>query len=199
VSRYGHTEFKKTPRLRIKTRTSSSMEKNNIKKIALVGCAGSGKTTLASQLKEIFNLPLYHLDKYYWKPHWQRADFDEFCKSHNELCLKDEWIIEGSYIRTLYERIEHADIIIFLDMPRYVCLWRVFKRWILNWGNTMPDSPENCPQKLDWTFLKWVWNFNARFRKSILHMLDEYADEKSIYILRSTNDVQSFLEGKLRK
>lgn len=72
------------------------MLKPHHKKIAIIGCAGSGKTTLAFKLKKKLNLPLYHLDQYYWKPGWGRCDFEIFRKTYDLLCEQDAWIIEGS-------------------------------------------------------------------------------------------------------
>ena len=154
------------------------------KKIAIVGCAGSGKTTLAIKLKEKLKLPLYHLDLFYWSPGWQRIGLDKFTKIHNELCDQKEWIIEGSYIKVLDYRALQADVLIFLDLPRYQCLLNVFKRLILNLGKVMADSPKNCPQRFNLEFIKWVWDFNKRNKQMILEILDNYS-HKEVYILRS--------------
>jgi adenylate kinase family enzyme len=59
---------------------------NGLKKIAIIGCAGSGKTTLAFQLHNKLHLPLHHLDQYYWKPNWQRLTLEEFNVIHEALC-----------------------------------------------------------------------------------------------------------------
>ena len=56
-----------------------------IKKIAIIGNAGSGKSTLAYKLQQKLNLPIYHLDQYYWKPNWGRTDPDEYKIVHNNL------------------------------------------------------------------------------------------------------------------
>ena len=166
------------------------------KKIAIIGCAGSGKTTLALRLHKQLNLPLYHLDQYYWLPGWERTDFDMFIQMHDELCDRNEWIIEGSYIRVLTPRLMQADVIIFLDMPRYVCMWRVLKRSFLNWGKVIPGNPEGCRQQiftrkfLD--FLQWTWNFNQRFRPVICKLLEEFKDEKPVYVVRSAQDLNNF-------
>lgn len=174
------------------------MLKPNNKKIAIVGCAGSGKTYLAFQLQKKLNLPLFHLDDYYWKPDWERVDIEQFVEKHNELCEQDAWIIEGSYAQFLYYRVMHADVIIFLDLPRYLCIWHVVKRAILNYGKEIPGSPKNCKQRLFSMkflyFLQWIWNFNTRSRPLIMHILDEVKDEKHIYMLKSTKEIQLFLE-----
>lgn len=72
-----------------------------MKKVIIIGCGGAGKTTLAKQLAARLNLPLYHLDAYFWQPGWQEADADEFMFKHYELISQDKWIIDGNYRRTL--------------------------------------------------------------------------------------------------
>lgn len=179
------------------------MIKPHHKKIAIIGCAGSGKTTLAFKLKEKLNLPLYHLDQYYWKPGWQRAALEEFIIIHQELCERDEWIMEGSYTSTLLTRVAYADIVIFLDVPRYKCLWYVLKRSVLNLGKIIPGNPEGCEQRLlslqFLEFLKWIWAFKYRARGAILNILEickDSDDAKQIYILKSLDESELLFKEK---
>src|SRR3990167_5017001 len=102
----------------------------SIKRIAIIGNAGSGKSVLAQKLHQILHLPVYHLDKYFWKSNWTHPDPDEYKIIHDKLCNQEEWIMDGMNLRLLEYRIQRADIIIFLDIPRYLCFWRIFKRTI---------------------------------------------------------------------
>lgn len=173
------------------------MIKPDHKKITIVGNAGSGKTTLAFQLQAKLKLPLYHLDLYYWLPGWQRIGFERFQELQTELCEKDEWIIEGAYIGLVHERIFHADVIIFLDMPRYLCIWSVINRAIRHFGAVIPGSPQECKQQLFgmkfFQFLRWVWDFNKRYQQIITFLLEEYSDSKQIYLLRSRQQLDDFV------
>ena len=162
------------------------------KKIAIIGCAGSGKTTLALKLKKKLNLPLYHLDQYYWKPNWERVDAESFAQAHRELCNQDSWIIEGSYTKWLPVRAEAADCIIFLDVPRMVCLWRVVKRSFIHRGEEIEGSPKGCFQRIMsrkyFEFLLWIWNYETRNRREILAILTQYPHKK-VYIVRSEGEL----------
>ena len=170
-------------------------------KIAIFGNAGSGKTTLALQLKDALNLPLYHLDQYYWLPNWERGNLEEFKVVHNDLCENDIWIMEGSYYKLLPKRILHADVVIFLDMPRYLCVWHILKRAVLHFDKVIPGNPAQCKQHLFnfkfLEFLRWVWNFNNRNRPMINAILEEFKDTKQIYVLRSPLEIESFVEKLL--
>lgn len=175
------------------------MIKSPHNKIVVYGNAGSGKTTLAMALHKKLNLPLYHLDQYHWKPNWERVSDEEFFAKHKQLCNEPAWIMEGIYTRILPERIAHADVVIFLDMPRYLCMWRVLKRAVCNIGKQVPGDPEGCKQSVFSTkfleFFTWVWNFNKRNRATVLAMLQspEYKG-KQIYILRSPQEMDEFIK-----
>lgn len=167
------------------------------KKIAIIGCAGSGKTTLAFKMAEQLRLPLYHLDTYQWLPGWQKLEQDEFVKVHHALCDLPAWIIEGSAMKLLAHRIHQADVIIFLDVPRLTCIWRVIKRAILHWNLEIPGSPKGCTQRLlsfaFLAFLKWIWHYNDTYRASILNLLEEVKDSKKVYVLHASQDINNLI------
>ncbi len=168
------------------------------KKIAIIGCAGSGKTTIAFALQQKFNLPLYHLDDYYWLSNWQRVGIEKFTEIHTELCAQDAWIMEGVYLKLLPERLKQTDVLIFLDMPRYKCFWNVFKRSILGYGTVIPGSPSGCKQHIFTRkfleFLIWIWNFNKKYRKIILDNIEQAQGKKQIYILKSIKEIDQFVK-----
>lgn len=145
-------------------------------------------------------LPLYHLDRYYWKPSWVREDFQVFKTIHDELCERDAWIIEGIYFKLLEKRIEHADMIIFLDIPRYRCMWNVIKRAIRYHGKEIPGNPIGCKQELFSLkfveFLRWIWNFNTKHRKEVFNLLNKASDKK-IYIFKSYAEIEKFLNASI--
>jgi adenylate kinase family enzyme len=167
------------------------------KKIAVVGCAGSGKTHLAFALHKKLQIPLYHLDQYYWLPDWERVQLDKFKIAHDSLCDKDSWIIEGSYVKFFPYRAQQADVIIYTDLPRYLCMWYVLKRSWTHWGEVIPGNPEGCKQRiLSWKFvgfLQWVWTFNKRYRNMILDILDQQRVTKKVYVLKSFQEMDDFV------
>jgi adenylate kinase family enzyme len=167
------------------------MDKTSMK-IAIIGNAGSGKSTLGFRLHEKLGIPLYQ-----WGPGWQRLEKTEFEKKHNELCDRDAWIMDGLGIRFFNYRIDRADVIIFLDVPTSTCLWRVIKRSVLNWGKVIPGNPEGCKQQLFSfkfvEFLHWVWSFNKRYREQIMLMLDAARSKKQVYVARTQKEIDAMV------
>lgn len=129
-----------------------------MKRILIVGRPGSGKSTLAVKLSEKLNLPLVHLDKIFWKDGWVETEREEFDSRLIAELEKDSWIIDGNYGRTIPLRLKYADTVICFDYPKLLCIWRVLKRVFTNYGKVRPDMGENCPEKFDLEFLKFVWN-----------------------------------------
>ena len=170
----------------------------NIQKIAIIGSPGSGKSTLALELHKKLGLPLYHLDQYFWKPNWGQPNPEEYKIIHDTLCQKESWIIDGMNLRLLEYRIQQANVIIYLDVPRYRCFWRIFKRTITYYGKEAPSSAEKCPEGFSWKFvqfLKWVWGFKAKYPPKIKSLLATYASTKQIYILRSHKELHHFIKS----
>jgi len=164
-----------------------------MKKIVIIGSGGSGKSTLAKNLGTILNLPVYHLDYYYWKPDWVPTEEYEWDNFVEMLAKKDEWIIDGNYRRTMDVRLREADTIIFLDYPTHLSLYRAVKRRVQYNGRTRPDMGYGCTERIDYQFLKWIWNFRRENRPEILEKLNELKNKKQIYIFTSPNQVNDFI------
>lgn len=164
-----------------------------MERIIIIGSCGAGKSTLAISLAKKLELPLVHLDRIRFVGSWQerpREEFDEILLSELE---KPRWIIDGNYNRTIPLRMRYCDTVVFLDFPRLVCLWGVVTRVIKYHGKTRPDMGDNCPERFDFEFLKFVWNFRSKHRKRYLEMLAA-AKDKEIIILRSRRQAKRFLE-----
>ena len=110
-----------------------------VRKIAIIGCGGAGKSTLAHRLGDVLGLPVVHLDQHYWRPGWVEPDKATFHAQLAELLAADAWVLDGNYSGTLEVRAAAADVVVFLDFPRALCLYRVFARWWRWRGHTRPD------------------------------------------------------------
>ena len=166
-----------------------------MKRLLIVGNGGAGKSRLARQIGSILGLEIIHLDALYWSPGWVKTPLTEWTLKVEEIIKRDSWIMDGNFMSTLEIRVLRADSVIFLDMSRYRCLWGLLKRQLQYWGQVRPDMGRECPEKVDWEFLKWVWNYDVRCRPIVLKTLKDHDDDKRIFILQNPTAVRKFVES----
>jgi adenylate kinase family enzyme len=166
-----------------------------LKRVLVIGTGGSGKTTVARHLAERTGLPLIHLDALYWRAGWEPTPPDEWLTKVRQIVQGKTWIIDGNYGGTLDVRLEACDTVVFLDLPRVVCLWRVLKRWARYLGRERPDAAPGCRERLSWDFVTWIWTYPRRRRPDILRRLTALPDSKRVIVLSSARAVSAFLSG----
>ncbi|WP_235869406.1 P-loop NTPase family protein [Veronia nyctiphanis] len=125
-----------------------------MKRIAIIGSGGSGKSTFSVELGKALNLPVHHLDRLYWKPNWVKPKKDDWIALQKSLCNEECWIIDGNYHSTPDIRLAACDTVIFLDVNRYTCIYRAVKRSLLS--RERKDMAEGCDEKLDFEFIKFL-------------------------------------------
>ncbi|MFW9843080.1 MAG: AAA family ATPase, partial [Candidatus Thorarchaeota archaeon] len=101
----------------------------------------------------------------------------------------------GNYTSTLKMRADTADTLIFLDMTRRMSYFRVITRYLKNRGRTRSDVTEGCPEKLDWDFIKWIWNYPSTRKPKILDFLGRMRETRNVYILNNQREIKEFLEA----
>ena len=163
-----------------------------MRKICIIGSGGAGKSTLAKILHNELNIPMFHLDALYWQPNWVEMDKVKWVQLQTELCNQSEWIIDGNYGGTIDIRLKASDVIIFLDLPVYLCLWRAFKRQIKYRGKTRPDMGRGCTERFSFSFVWWILRYARTRKPQIMNKLSEL-NEKPIYILQSKKDIDKFI------
>ncbi|WP_100408421.1 P-loop NTPase family protein [Bacillus solitudinis] len=169
-----------------------------MKRIMVMGVsAGVGKSTFAKRLGKELGIKAYHLDTMFWKPGWIQASLEEFSGAQNEVVKKEQWIIDGNYSSTVNLRAAYADAIIYLELPLGVCLFRVVKRWLINFGKTREDMTVGCEEKLDWAFIKFICTTYYPRKHSAeerLEKLQKLGPRKTIIILKSKREMETFLK-----
>ena len=168
------------------------------RRILFVGCSGAGKSTLARQLGAILDLPVIHLDRHYWQPGWIPLDDDAWDRRLGELLAEPAWIMDGNYHRTFPLRMRFADVVVFLDLPRRVCLARVLRRIASGHGRTRDDLGPGCPEKWDGEFLRWVWHWKRDIRPQLLAALARAPAGLPVITLGTTRHISRFLDGARR-
>jgi adenylate kinase family enzyme len=163
-----------------------------MKRILVIGCCGAGKSTLSKELSAKLNLPLVHLDRLFWKPGWIEQEDLVFADLLQTELARDEWIIDGNYLKNLPLRLEYADAVILLDLNRWICTWRVLKRWLYQEGY----QAVGCPQKVDLSFLKYVfWDYPQRDREKALALKDRYSNSVTWIILNNPIEINEWVSA----
>ncbi|GAA0228492.1 hypothetical protein ACFFQF_12565 [Haladaptatus pallidirubidus] len=159
----------------------------------VLGSPGAGKTTFAKRLGRALDRPVTHLDARFWEPGWEKPNRDDWEETHRNLIERPKWILDGNYGSTIDTRIDAADTVIFLSVPRYVCLYRILERWFRNRGGTRADMAEGCEEKVDTEFLRYVWNFPAEKIPAMERKFERTGEDTAVIRLHSNAEWDAFL------
>ena len=161
-----------------------------MKKIIVIGCPGSGKSTFARALNHKTVIPLVHLDMLFWNADKTTVERSIFLERLVAVLEKDEWIIDGNYASTMEQRIAACDTVIFLDYPLDVCLDGIKERR----GKPRSDMPWIETEE-DAEFIEFVKSYDEQQKPKVLELLKKYGD-KNIIILKSREQADAFLNGE---
>ena len=164
-----------------------------MKKVIVIGCPGAGKSTFARKLRDLTGLPLYYLDMLWHKPDKTNISREEFDVRLKEIVKNEKWIIDGNYGRTLEIRLEECDTVFFLDFSVDVCLAGVQSRI----GRKREDMPWT-ETEFDAEFKQWILDFQKDQTPGIYSLLDKYKANKEIYVFRSREDAENYLQSIYR-
>jgi adenylate kinase family enzyme len=166
-----------------------------LERIAIIGCGGSGKSTLAREMGRVLSLPVYHLDRLYWRAGWVETPEAEWRAIQAEIVNEPKWIIDGNYGGSMEIRLERADTIVFLDLPTWTCLAGALQRYRRFRGRTRPELADGCPERLTFDYLAWIWRYRKRRRPRILKRLQGVETSKTVVSLSTRSNVDWFVSG----
>ena len=162
-----------------------------MKKVIVIGCPGSGKSTVSRALHNKTGIPLYHLDMMYWNADKTTVEKSVFLERLSVVLQKNEWIIDGNYGSTMELRMAACDTVIFLDYPLEVCLDGIKERR----GKPRSDMPWIETEE-DAEFIEFIKSYNEQQKPKVLELLEKYSD-KNIVIFKSRKEADEFLISKL--
>lgn len=164
-----------------------------MKRVVILGCCGSGKSTFSRRLAQLTELPIIHLDQHYFEPNWKEKEKSAWHKIVTDLALEAEWIMDGNYSSSLDLRLPHADTIVYLNNGTRSNLYRVIKRIFTHYGRQRPDAAPGCKERFDLDFLHYVLIFNWVRKPRILKRINEYKGQKEIAVLSSDQEREEWL------
>ena len=159
-----------------------------MKRIIVIGCPGSGKTTFAEKLHNKTGLPLYHLDAIWHKPDRTHIPRDEFDTRIGEIFAEEEWIIDGNYSRTIEMRLKECDTVFLFDLPTEVCLEGATERL----GKGRYDMPW-IDTELDPCLKSEIECYGEKNRPTVYDLLARYREGREIIIFKKREEADEFL------
>lgn len=164
-----------------------------MRRVAVVGSGGAGKTTFSRSLSERTGLPVIHLDEIYWAPGWVEPTRPDWIETQRRVLTSQMYpggfIVDGNYRGTLEVRLSLVDTVIVLDLPTRVTLARAVKRAVVHHGEEIQAA--GCPERLDVAFLWYIARFRRQCRPQLFETLATFRG--AVEILRSATDVARFL------
>ncbi|MFT3661507.1 MAG: adenylate kinase [Gordonia sp. (in: high G+C Gram-positive bacteria)] len=147
---------------------------SGVKRIAVLGRGGAGKSTFAARLARENDLPLIELDQFFWKPGPTATPPDEWVAVQTELIDQHEWVIDGDlgpYDTALNDRLSAAEAVVILNFALWRCVWRALRR-----------GPEN---REFWT---WVFGYRRRSLPVIMETLNA-GSAPDVFVARKPSDL----------
>ena len=165
-----------------------------MKKVAVFGNTGAGKSTLSRQLSEVAGLPLHVLDKIQY-PGGVEIPLEEYRQAHAQILATSQWVIDGfGCMKTTWQRLEAADCLVFLDLPLRVHCWWVTKRLISGIFRTPEGWPEGSPiLKSSLTSYRTLWLCHKRLTPKYREYVGQARSTKQVRHLRSPKQIDRFL------
>lgn len=166
----------------------------DLRRVIVIGCSGSGKSTLSARLSNVLGLPHLSMDReFFWLPGWKLRERGEIRRMIAGAVAGERWIMDGNSAGTLDIRLPRADLVVWLRLPRRLCLFRVVRRWMRYAGRTRPDMADGCPEKIDLEFLRYVWNFEKKEAPQIRAMIEQHRPDVPVLVLRRPGEVNALV------
>ena len=159
-----------------------------MKKIIVIGCPGSGKTTFAEKLNKCTGLPLFYLDAIWHKPDKTHISRENFDKRISEIFDTPEWIIDGNYNRTIEMRLKQCDTVFLFDLPTEVCLQGATERL----GKGRYDLPW-IEKELDPEFEGFIKDFAKTSLSEIYKLIDKYKENINVIVFKTREESDEYI------
>ncbi|MFD7813693.1 topology modulation protein [Streptomyces sp. NPDC059785] len=151
-----------------------------MKKVAVVGCGGSGKSHVARELGRVLGAPVTHLDAAFYDDEWNALPMDKFTDLQRELVARPRWVIDGNYNSTLQVRLEACDTVVLMDVSTVAALYGVISRQIRHGAGHQGNGVHN---RIHWGVIKYVVTYRRRMRPRVMAKIEEFAVGRADVVL----------------
>lgn len=163
-------------------------------RIAVIGNAGGGKSTLSRKLRDTLRLPLHAIDQLQWLPGWKRVPAEEFVARHEKLISEPRWIIDGwGEFDAIEARFRRCDTVVLVDFPLWRHYWWALKRQFMCIFRPRRDGPPGCPMlPMTWPLLKMLWSIDRDVMPRLRALIEEQRDLKRVIVIHSLSQLREF-------
>lgn len=162
-----------------------------MKKVAIVGCGGSGKSHVARALGEALDAPVTHLDAAFYDDEWNELPMEKFAAVQRDLVAREKWVIDGNYNSTLQIRLQACDTVVLMDVSTLAALWGVFSRQLRHGAGHKGNGVHN---RIHWGVIKYVAMYRRRMRPRVMAKIDQFAaGHADVVLLTSRRQTRRWL------
>ncbi|MBB3453287.1 adenylate kinase family enzyme [Rhizobium sp. BK313] len=166
----------------------------NAERVLVIGCSGTGKSTLAQAIARLRGLTYVSMDRdIFWQPGWKLRPRQESIALMEQAVAGPRWIIDGNSPSTLPLRLPRTDIVLWRRPTRWVALSGVVRRWLRFRGQVRPEMAPGCPEQLDWVFFRYIWTFEKQEAPQFTEMFRLHGKHVPVLTLRSYREGDELL------
>jgi len=166
-----------------------------VKRIAITGPAGAGKSRLARALGDALGIEVLHLDTMFWKPGWIETPAAEWEKRQRRELERESWVVDAQYDDMVSDWLDAADAVVLVDPSPLRCLWRVSRRRLGgNGGPAAPPGSEPAPvHRALAKFARGQWHYRTTVRPELLADLARRRSRQEVVVIRSGEEGRRFM------
>ncbi|MEU2408247.1 topology modulation protein [Streptomyces rubiginosohelvolus] len=161
-----------------------------MRKVAIVGCGGSGKSHVARELGRILDAPVTHLDAAFYDDEWNALPTDKFTDVQRELVAQPRWVIDGNYNSTLQVRLEACDTVVLMDVSTGAALYGIFSRQLRHGAGHKGNGVHN---RIHWGVIKYVATYRRKMRPRVMAKIEEFGSGTDVVLLANRRQTHRWL------